>query len=345
MNIVYESKKFTVILLNSTPSFYKVTLDEYTHKLTVCTVAEDERKYILHFQIIDKLTNISIDIQFEPTNCQCTSKEIDIVQKKQIVTLTTTPPRAKSDIFIKNIIQLTQNQVHPIDKLIINIPYKYLRFTEKIDSLTLNKLGNLPKVQINMLEEDYGPASKYLGTFIKNRQELFNSLLIVVDDDKFYNPYLVHNFNVCANSFKNLKFLASDWSLYFNCNYDYLDERYLECFHRKHVNNHRDKWFRGCGVAGFMGFAFNFSNKELFESVDKIINYHRFIHVRVKNSIFHDDAVMTGYIKQTQEQIAFLKHVSFKKSLNVCELPNPLWAEAHINKRITEKQIFNMNYE
>ncbi len=343
MNVVYESKTFIILLLNGWSCFYKIIFDENNLKMTVCNVDETYRGYILQFQIINKLTKNCIEIQFEQSNYKCTTKEINLTPKKQIVSLTTTPSRIKCESFIKNIKQLTQNQILPIEKIIINIPYKYLRFAEKIEESTLNMLINLPKVQVNMLEKDHGPASKYLGPLIKNREDLFDSLLIIVDDDKFYSPYLVQNFNICVNTFKDCKFLASDWSLYFDVNYINLSEKYIECYQKRLIND--SNWFRGCGVAGFMGFAFNFTNKELFKDIDTIIEYHEFVHNRVNNSIFHDDAVMTGYLKQREEQIAFLKHVSFNKDLNTFELPDPLYAQTHIKRRSIEKQIFNLKYE
>jgi len=103
------------------------------------------------------------------------------------VSTSTIPQRIKSlDKSIKSLL----NQSKKPDKIFINIPFKYRRFKQTI------KDDELPKFDNSIVEitrcEDYGPATKLLGSLDKLEK---NSLVILFDDDHVYENYMVEKFS------------------------------------------------------------------------------------------------------------------------------------------------------
>ena len=103
------------------------------------------------------------------------------------VSTSTIPQRVKSlDKSIKSLL----NQSKKPDKIFINIPFKYRRFNETI------KDDEIPKFDGSVVEitrcEDYGPATKLLGSLNKLEK---NSLVILFDDDHVYENYMVEKFS------------------------------------------------------------------------------------------------------------------------------------------------------
>ena len=103
------------------------------------------------------------------------------------VSTSTIPQRVKSlDKSIKSLL----NQSKKPDKIFINIPFKYKRFNETI------KDDEIPKFDSSVVEitrcEDYGPATKLLGSLDKLEK---NSLVILFDDDHVYENYMVEKFS------------------------------------------------------------------------------------------------------------------------------------------------------
>ena len=103
------------------------------------------------------------------------------------VSTSTIPQRIKNlDKSIKSLL----NQSKKPDKIFINIPFKYRRFNETI------KDDEIPKFDSSVVEitrcEDYGPATKLLGSLDKLEK---NSLVILFDDDHVYENYMVEKFS------------------------------------------------------------------------------------------------------------------------------------------------------
>ena len=103
------------------------------------------------------------------------------------VSTSTIPQRIKNlDKSIKSLL----NQSKKPDKIFINIPFKYKRFSETI------KDDQIPKFDNNVVEitrcEDYGPGTKLLGSLNKFKKD---SLIILVDDDHIYEDYRIEKFN------------------------------------------------------------------------------------------------------------------------------------------------------
>jgi len=102
------------------------------------------------------------------------------------VSITTIPQRLKN---VTKSIESLLDQTKKPDKIFINIPFKYERFSEII------KEDQIPKFDSKVVEvtrcEDCGPATKLLGSLSKFEK---NSLVILADDDHIYSNYMVEKF-------------------------------------------------------------------------------------------------------------------------------------------------------
>ena len=102
------------------------------------------------------------------------------------VSISTIPQRIKN---LNESVKSLLNQTLKPDKIFINIPFKYRRFSETIE----NK--EIPKFDNNFVEitrcDDSGPGTKLLGSLNKLEK---NSLLILADDDHTYEDYMIEKF-------------------------------------------------------------------------------------------------------------------------------------------------------
>lgn len=103
-----------------------------------------------------------------------------LFSRKYIVSLTTIPSRISE---IKPTIDSLKAQILRPQKIIVNIPKRYERFGTSITKFP-GFLENDPMVQINMIEEDHGPATKMLGML--NLDIPPNTIVLVCDDDVKY---------------------------------------------------------------------------------------------------------------------------------------------------------------
>ena len=103
------------------------------------------------------------------------------------VSLSTIPQRIK--YLGKTVESLLKQSIKP-NKIFINIPFKYNRFSETINE------SQLPIFKDDCIEitrcEDCGPGTKLLGSIDKLKK---NSLIILADDDNIYEDYMVEKFN------------------------------------------------------------------------------------------------------------------------------------------------------
>ena len=259
-------------------------------------------------------------------------KKIDLTLRKCFISLTTIPSRIKLPIFLENIKDLIHKQNDEIENIFITIPLKYKRFEENINIDIINELKKIPKLIIINADEDYGPASKYLGPLISYYKEVKNNILIVIDDDRKYNKNLVRNFKIAYNSFPYITFSSGLWSNYFNSNYKNLDENYLEFQLHKEYNN--NKFYFGQGLGGFFGFAIKVMN------IEKFINYNLMILNRIPKSFFHDEGIILGYLKYKEETILYLKHFGCNFIEN--ELIDALCSSNLVDRGRVEKEILQI---
>ena len=94
------------------------------------------------------------------------------------VSISTIPQRLKN---LNDTVESLLKQTQKPNKIFINIPYKYERFSEIIED------NQIPKFNSDIVEitrcEDCGPGTKLLGSLNKVKK---NSLLILADDDHVY---------------------------------------------------------------------------------------------------------------------------------------------------------------
>ena len=102
------------------------------------------------------------------------------------VSLSTIPQRLKN---LNESVESLLKQTRKPDKIFINIPFKYKRFSETIDD------SQIPKFDTSDVEitrcEDCGPGTKLLGSLNKFKK---NSLVILADDDHTYEDYMIEKF-------------------------------------------------------------------------------------------------------------------------------------------------------
>ena len=102
------------------------------------------------------------------------------------ISTSTIPQRLKN---INKLVESLLKQTQKPDKIFINIPYKYKRFSETIEDHQIPKFNNT-LVEITRCE-DCGPGTKILGSLNKLKKD---SLVIVVDDDNIYEDYMIEKF-------------------------------------------------------------------------------------------------------------------------------------------------------
>ena len=102
------------------------------------------------------------------------------------VSISTIPQRIKN--LNRSVESLLQQSQKP-DKIYINIPFKYKRFTEIIEDDQIPKFDN-KKVEVTRCE-DYGPGTKLLGSLDKLKKD---SLIVLADDDHIYENYMIEKF-------------------------------------------------------------------------------------------------------------------------------------------------------
>ena len=87
------------------------------------------------------------------------------------VSLSTIPQRLKS---LNESVESLLKQTRKPDKIFINIPFKYKRFSETIEN------DKIPKFDNNLVEvtrcEDCGPGTKLLGSLNKFEKRFFGNI-------------------------------------------------------------------------------------------------------------------------------------------------------------------------
>lgn len=231
-------------------------------------------------------------------------KKLYFKKPKIYVSLTTIPSRANQKIFLENIkkfIREQQNDYVQIEKIFINIPKEYKRFKDKINTKVIEELKEIKQIEIIYLEKDYGPSSKYLGPLILNKYNIHDSLLIIIDDDRVYNKNLIKHFLISHQSFPSYEFYAGLWKCFFDKDYKFLKNNFLEI--TRYQEENKDNFKFGNGLGGFFGFCLKIKNKKEF------IDYHLYLLDNYKKSFFHDEGITLGYLKKKELPIIYLKHL------------------------------------
>jgi hypothetical protein len=258
-------------------------------------------------------------------------KKLDLNDRKYYISLTTIPSRIKLPIFIENLEELIK--LKKVENIFLTISNKYKRFTDEIPNEIINDLQKKPKVILIILDEDFGPASKYLGPLIHYKTLLNNNILIIVDDDRKYNKNLINHFEIGYKSFPNIIFSSGYWIDYFKPKYKNIKDYFLEIELYKESND--NNFFRGQGLGGFFGFAI-----KITDNIDKFISYNFNIMNKIPNSIYHDEGIILGYLKYKNETIMYLKH----KGCEIIdeEIVDALCTSNLVNRGNIEKEILQI---
>ena len=125
----------------------------------------------------------------------CKRKE-DMTKQKILVSFTTIPKRINKNL-VDTLKSMINQQTQP-DYIIVNIPYEYNNFPN--DFVIPDYLNFDHRIIINRCK-DYGPATKILGLFENNILSLINDkdIIVIIDDDRNYDPDLISNFIVKFN--------------------------------------------------------------------------------------------------------------------------------------------------
>jgi hypothetical protein len=111
------------------------------------------------------------------------------------VSISAIPQRIKN---LNKTVESLLNQTKKPDKIFINIPFKYRRFSETVDE------SQIPKFDKEIVEitrcEDCGPGTKLLGSLKKLEKD---SLLILADDDHSYENYMIEKFFYFYSKYPN----------------------------------------------------------------------------------------------------------------------------------------------
>ena len=166
------------------------------------------------------------------------------------VSFTSIPSRI--DNIQETIISIKNQTLKPI-KIFLNLPFKFRRFPEY--KFTNKQIDRLNKFNIEISRcEDYGPATKLMGSLSKIKKKY--DCVILIDDDHIYHK---NTFEILVENFKKEKV---NYSYYLNkifnirngqcsdgflMNVDLLDN--IELFYKKYVKNNKnmflddDLWF------------------------------------------------------------------------------------------------------
>ena len=330
----YKSDNYIITIQNNKyPDLFNIFFYEENSTIYVKrTDANEGWGQLLMIDIFDIKQNYNFPIYIGPSLVNDIYKKIDLIIHKCYVSLTTIPTRIILPAFIENVKNFISHQTYPIEKMFIVIANKYKRFKENIPNNIINTLKQIPKVVIITLDEDMGPASKYLGPLMNYYDILKNNLLIIIDDDRVYNKNLIKHFTIGFNSNPVPRFASGQWSEYFNKDYSKMDDSSLALSLYKEKND--NNFFHGQGVGGFFGFCLKVNDMHDF------INYNIKILNRLPSSIYHDEGIILGYLKYNKEVIMYLKHKGCTVSNE--EMVDALCTSNLVNRQKIEKEILQI---
>ena len=203
---------------------------------------------------------------------------------KIFLAMTTIPDRFHSSIFKDQIHHLYQQTI-PFEKLFLSIPIRYKRFPEipKLDTQDLEK--KYSTLNIIWLEQDYGPSCKFLGPLIFRFKDIQNSILIIIDDDRYYN---IQMNQIYSSFFENRQYhdiqIVSGNAEFYNQQFFY--EKTPPTFLDIRTSNSKY-------ISGFMSFAFCLRNPPLFH---KLTSYTQLILSDIPLAFYHDEGILLNFL-------------------------------------------------
>ena len=330
---IYKDSKIKIEKINN--QYNDKFLFEFDHKTFILKIIREDSNegWGQNLMVNIEYNEKQYDIYIGSSKSNIIFKKINIKDYKIYIGLTTIPSRI--NILINNLNNFIKNQKYDYEKILITIPKKYRRFNKSINEESIELLNKNKRVEIIYIENDYGPASKYLGPLMNNYIKN-DDLLIIIDDDRIYNKNLIKNFVTAYRSFPEYNFFSGLWSYFFDKNYKYLNKDFLEISINQEKN--LDNFKFGNGLGGFFGFALNIKNKKEF------IDYNFKIMKLIDKSFYHDEGIILGYLKKKEETIIYLKHVGCEQYKE--EPVDALCKSGLCNRSLIEKEILYVtNYQ
>ena len=336
---IYETQNYIILIEPKKKILNKnfiVSFQEENSELCIKKIPKNNENdgwnEIIYLYFFHKTTKIQNIIYIGSSSNNEIIKKICLEPKKIYICLSTIPSRANNiNILKKNIDYLLETQTDLIEKIFITIPNKYIRFKETILPETLSMFEKYKKVEFIVIDRDYGPGSKYIGPLMHKYNEIKDNILLIIDDDRKYNKYLVQHFKIAHASFPEYNFMSGKWDLFFNNKYYYINESELDIYVEK--ESFDKQIIRGSGLGGFYGCAIYIN-----DSINDFLNYNLNIIENVENAIFHDEGISLTYLKKRKESILFLKH---KGCFNIALEPDALWKEKSFNRKKIENDIID----
>ncbi|WP_421763412.1 hypothetical protein [Ekhidna sp.] len=150
-------------------------------------------KDLLDHQRLKRLSLKELDTKWEQAK-----EKSDI-----IVSLTTIPERID---FLELTLKSLLYQKRLPKKIILNIPHQ--SFRTKKEYSQPNWLIDLKGVEVNRVEIDYGPATKFIPTLEACSD---NQLILVVDDDHIYPANYIEEFEQASEKYPDYILAGSGW--------------------------------------------------------------------------------------------------------------------------------------
>ena len=238
------------------------------------------------------------------------------------VSLTSLPSRIDN---ISETIQSIENQTLKPNKVFLNLPLNFKRFPEY--NFTTNQISKLSKYNLEISRcEDYGPATKLMGSLNKINKEY--DCVILIDDDHIYHERV---FEIFIDNFKKEKV---NYSYYMNkifnirngqcsdgflINVKLLDE--IEDFYEKYVKKSRnmflddDLWLAIYLYCEKKSFTKNIIN-DFINKTGKKMSYTQSINKDI-DALHQNEHKSQRFINRRKiQKIEFIKY-KFKKFLNL----------------------------
>ncbi len=149
-------------------------------------------KDLLHFRKLNSLSLEALDNQWNVSN-----------HSNITVSLTTIPSRINC---IAPTIKSLIYQKRLPKKIILNVPYISFRNSEEY--IIPEWLLTLDSLEINRIDQDYGPATKFIPT-VESHQD--DELILVVDDDHIYPPKYIQEFEKGEEKNSDCILASSGW--------------------------------------------------------------------------------------------------------------------------------------
>ena len=222
---------------------------------------------------------------------------IKFKSKMFLLAMTTIPPRASSSHFLDCLKRLRDSQTRPFHKLFLTIPRAYRRFPGTgLDKTVLEALEGIEWIDVIHIEEDHGPASKFLGPLLHRRQEVMEATgMIVIDDDRDYAPTMVERYEHFFRDHPSVAIATGNQELYFHrLLYPTLGPDFLD------IRPSRTR-----RVSGFMSFGISSSTSEV---LDDLCCYTLQVLKAVPESFYHDEGILWVYLHARDLKVYNINH-------------------------------------